>query len=158
MTIRNLSKMALVAAIYFVLTVVLADLSFREIQFRVSEALLILIFIDKRYALAILLGTFLANLSSPLGLIDWVVGTFATLLTCVLLYYCKKYKLLSLHWAPIINGIIVGLELNIIFGLPLWLTMAQVFIGEWVVVCVLGYILWMVISKRSELLKILELD
>lgn len=158
MSLRNLVKLALVAAVYYVLTVVLADLSFREIQFRVSEALLILIFVDKRYALAILLGTFLANLSSPLGVIDWVIGTFATLLTCVLIYLCQRYKLLALHWAPLINGVIVGLELTIIFGLPLWLTMFQVFIGEWVVVCVLGYILWMVISKRSELLKILELN
>ena len=158
MTLKNLIKLGLVAAVYYVLTVALADLSYRDIQFRVSEALLILVFVDKRYTIAILLGTFLANLYSPLGIIDWVVGTFASLLTCVLIYYCQKFKLLSLHWAPIINGIIVGLELNIVYQLPLWLTMAQVFIGEWVVVCILGYALWSVISRRSELLKILELD
>lgn len=158
MNLRNLVKLALVAAVYYVVTIMLADFSFMEVQFRISEVLLILIFVDKRYTIAILLGTFLANLSSPLGVIDWVVGTFATLLTCVLMYLCQRYKLLALHWAPVVNGVIVGLELTLIYQLPLWLTMFQVFIGEWVVVCVLGYILWLVISKRSELLKILELD
>jgi uncharacterized membrane protein len=55
----------MVAAIYVVLTVGIAPLSFGPIQFRVSEVLKVLVLFDPFLCLGIGLGTFVANLASP---------------------------------------------------------------------------------------------
>ena len=46
-TIKDLIKQALIAAIYLVLVIIFWEFSFKEIQFRIAEILLILIFLIK---------------------------------------------------------------------------------------------------------------
>jgi uncharacterized membrane protein len=57
--------MAIVAALYVVLTLGIAPLSFGPVQFRVSEVLKVLVLFDPFLAFGIGLGTLLANLASP---------------------------------------------------------------------------------------------
>ena len=65
MTTRRVVLIAMVAALYVVLTIGIAPLSFGPVQFRVSEALKVLVLFDPFLALGIGIGTFLANLASP---------------------------------------------------------------------------------------------
>lgn len=65
MTTRRVVLIAIVAALYTVLTVGIAPLSFGPIQFRVSEVLKVLVLFDPFLCLGIGLGTFIANLASP---------------------------------------------------------------------------------------------
>lgn len=65
MTTRRVVLVAMVGALYVVLTVSIAPLSFGPIQFRVSEVLKVLVLFDPFLALGIGIGTLLANLASP---------------------------------------------------------------------------------------------
>ncbi|MDY0115275.1 MAG: QueT transporter family protein, partial [Acholeplasmatales bacterium] len=55
-TIKDLIKQALIAAIYLVLVIIFWEFSFKEIQFRIAEILLILIFFDKKSIIGLTLG------------------------------------------------------------------------------------------------------
>jgi len=132
--IRQLSLMGIIAALYVVLCLALAPISYVGIQFRVSEILLVLPFYNKKYCVSLILGTFIANIFSPMPL-DMLFGTFATVLVCLIIILVKN-KIIIAPAAAVINGIIVGIELNYAFGEPLLLSMATVAIGEFVVVLI----------------------
>lgn len=157
MKTNQLSINALVAAIYVVLTVVLfPNLSYGMIQFRVAEILLILILFNRKYVLGIVLGTFIANLFSPLGIIDWVVGTGATIVSLYLMDRFKNKTMLSLIMPAIVNGLIVGVQLNLIFDLPLLASIGSVFVGEFVVVSIAGGILYGLLKQNSFFIRLIS--
>ena len=67
----------------------------------------------------------------------------------------KKYALLvSSIWPTVINAIIIGIMLNIFFGLPLMLSMAQVGFGQFVVITIIGVPLYK--SLEGKYFKILK--
>lgn len=65
MNTRRVVQIAIMAALYAVLTVGIAPLSFGPIQFRVSEMLKVLVLFDPFLCLGVGIGTFVANLASP---------------------------------------------------------------------------------------------
>lgn len=148
--IRFLIQTALVAALYAGLTVGLAPISYMAVQFRLSEVLTLLAFVNPAFAPGLVLGTFIANLFSPLGLVDVVFGTLATLLSVWFMTRSKTLWRASL-WPTLFNGIIVGLELHFVFALPLLLTMAQVAVGEFVVVTLAGVPLFRQVLRHAPL-------
>ena len=75
---KFLVSTALIAAVYVVMTLAIAPLSFSMIQVRVSEVLMLMAFIDKKYAPGLVLGCFIANCFSPFGLMDIAFGTTCT--------------------------------------------------------------------------------
>ncbi|MGO4937831.1 QueT transporter family protein [Fundicoccus sp. Sow4_H7] len=74
----GLVKAALVAALYVVLTIMVAPIAYGALQMRVSEILNYLGLYNRRYIYAVTLGVFIANLFSSAGAIDMVIGTSAT--------------------------------------------------------------------------------
>ncbi|MCY9805941.1 QueT transporter family protein [Lentilactobacillus senioris] len=82
-SLLDLTKAAVVAALYIVITMVFAAFSFGPIQLRFSEGLNNLAAFNKRYVLAVTLGCFVSNMMSSLGPIDLVVGTAETLIALV---------------------------------------------------------------------------
>lgn len=159
--IKKLVKTALVAAIYATLTLVLGAISYGPIQFRVAEIMVLLPFIKKDYIWGLTIGCFLANIIGPYGVPDIIFGTTATFLSVYAVYMTskimdgKKYALLvSSIWPTVINAIIIGIMLNIFFGLPLMLSMAQVGFGQFVVITIIGVPLYK--SLEGKYFKILK--
>lgn len=134
---RSLAKISIVAAIYVILTVALPFLSYGQIQFRISEMLTILAFFNPIYIWSLTIGTFIANMWSTIGMLDMIIGTIATLLAVYPMSKVKNIWIASLFPA-ISNGLIIGLQLNILIGLPLIPSIAYVALGEFVVVTILG--------------------
>lgn len=95
-----LIRSSLIAALYFVLTTVLAPISFGVVQVRISEALVVLPYSFPEAILGVTLGCFLANLFSPFGPIDWVFGTFLTFAAAIITYFVGRRKLKK-YFAPI---------------------------------------------------------
>jgi uncharacterized membrane protein len=157
MSTKNLAKVAIVAALYVVLTVGLAPLSYGNIQFRVSEVLTLFAFINPMYIPGLVIGCIISNLFSPLGIIDVVVGSFATFISLYCMTKTKNIFVASL-FPVIFNGIFVGLELYYLFSLPLLLTMAQVAIGEFVVVSLCGVAMFKVMMSNTALMNTLEIN
>ena len=155
--IVRITKIGIVAALYFVLTVVIYPLSFGDIQIRFSEILLILCFFDKRYSYSLIIGCFCANLFSPMMLLDIVFGTIQTALACLLISYLRPL-IVSLILC-VGSMVIIGLELAVTMDMNLlWLYSLQVMIGEAIVLLVLAYPLSFLIKKSKVLLDIIDLE
>lgn len=142
---KLLTRTALIAAIYAVMTIAIAPLSYGAIQFRISEILVLFAFIDDDYIPGLILGCVLANLYSPLGMMDVIFGSMATAIAVMGISLIKKVlgqNLKSLFVASlspvIINGIIIGMLLKIVYNVPFMLGALQVAVGEFVVVSIAG--------------------
>ena len=167
--VRFLALGAVIAAMYAVLTMVAAtlNLAYGAVQFRFSEALTVLPVFTPAAIPGLALGCFIANLGSPLGIVDWVFGTGATLLAAVGTWLVKDIKVKGLPvLAPlppvIANVVIVGLELACLsasgsFGFAnfTWAAFGasalSVGIGEFVVCYVLGLPLMIALSRMKGL-------
>ena len=109
-SIRNLAYGAMIAALYALTTVLLAPISYGDTQFRVSEALTLLPMLTPAAIPGLTIGCLIANLLSPYGVLDIVVGSAATLLAALLTARCKKMWLAPLP--PVLaNTVLIGLVL-----------------------------------------------
>lgn len=163
--VRKIVICGVVAAIYVVLTVALSGISYGGVQFRVAEALMLLCLFRKEYCVALSVGCFVSNMFSPMP-VDMLIGTSATVVAVIPMYFVGKIydknplaALVTASLFPVIsNGIIVGLELNYFFDLPLLLSMAQVAAGEIVCVTILGTILFEIIGKNKQFMRIIRFE
>lgn len=151
----NIAVTAVVTSIYAVLTLSLGFISYGPIQFRIAEIMMLLAFLDKGYIVGLTLGCFLANVIGPYGVPDIVFGTLATFISASLVYITrtlggqnKSTLIIASIWPTVINAIVVGLMLNIFFGLPLVLSMIQVGFGEFVVVTLVGVPFFCFLMKK----------
>jgi len=142
MKTRKLCACAIVAALYAAITIVTAPFSYGLIQFRLSEALVVLCAFEPFLAAGITLGCFLANLFSTVTALDLVVGTLATGLACLWTMRCRKSWLIPLP-NVLVNAVLVGAMLafvlfpdNLLMGFVL--AFLQVGFGELVVMYGLG--------------------
>lgn len=167
--VRFLALSAVIAALYAVLTMVAAslNLAYGAVQFRFSEALTVLPVFTPAAIPGLALGCFIANLGSPLGIVDWVFGTGATLLAAAGTWLVKDIKIKGLPLlAPlppvIANVVVVGFELACLssagsFGLGnfTWAAFGasalSVGIGEFVVCYVLGLPLLVALRRVKAL-------
>ena len=114
---RRIAVSALIAAIYAVITVTLAPLSYGAVQFRVSEALTVLPFLIPSSVWGLTVGCVLANLYTG-SVLDIVFGSLATLLAgLVTAYFGKKgntvkNRLLGCLPPVLFNAVIVGAVLT----------------------------------------------
>ncbi len=155
LTLKRMAINALVAAIYVNLTLVTSAFAYRDIQFRVAEILVLLIFFRKDYIFGVSIGCFLANLLGPLGIVDAVFGTLATVISGLLIAYSKRLFVASLY-PVIINGLVVGAELYFLEGLPFWLTSATVAFGELIVVSLFGFLIFSKLRQQEYFLNLID--
>lgn len=160
-----ITRTALIAAAYAALTYAFAWMSYEQIQFRISEVLVLFAFIEPRYGLGLVLGCILANLASPLGVIDIVVGSFATLLAIMfivlvrkLLGYNKKALIIASLGPVISNALLVGLELTYLFNTPFLWNAFYVAVGEFTVVTLIGTVVVNSIMKNNVLIDRLSIN
>ncbi|MBQ0138926.1 MAG: QueT transporter family protein [Kurthia sp.] len=134
--VHETAKVAIVAALYVVVTVVLAVFSFGVVQLRLSEMFNYLMLFHKRYIVGITLGVVVANLFSPMWWIDVPVGGIATFIVLIICRMVTK-KMKNLIWKMVITGVLftasmftVATQLMIIYDLPFWPTYGTVALGE----------------------------
>lgn len=163
--VQFITRTALIGASYAALTYVFAWMSYDQVQFRISEVLVLFAFIEPRYGLGLIIGCVLANLASPLGVIDIVVGSFATLLAIMfivqvrkLLGYNKRALVIASFGPVISNALLVGIELSYLFGTPFLVNAFYVGIGEFVVVTLLGTVVVNSIMKNHALIERLSFN
>lgn len=156
---KKIAVTALIAAVYAVLTISLGFMSYSNIQFRVAEIMILLAFIDKDYIPGLTLGCFLANILGVYGIPDTIFGTLATFISACLVYQTGKQLgkstmslIISSLWPAVVNALIIGWMLNKFVGLPLILSMAQVGIGEFVVITIAGIPLFKAVEGKYGIL------
>ncbi|KXT76497.1 Substrate-specific component QueT of putative queuosine-regulated ECF transporter [Streptococcus sp. DD10] len=144
LTARDMAQIALVAAIYVVLTITppLNAISYNAYQFRISEMMNFMAFYNKKYIIGVTIGCMIANFFS-FGLLDVVVGGGSTLVFLTLgVYLFGKYKNEFLFNGLIrkdhfyfailfsISMITIAAELAVVAGAPFLLTWFTTGIGE----------------------------
>lgn len=155
---RNLVFTAVIAAIYAAVTMTLYFTSYTGIQFRIAEALTILPFFSSYSVLGLFIGCIIANILSPIGIPDIILGSLATLIAAVITYYIGRSSLKHKEYlapmpAVIVNAVIVGLMLYFVYHLPLVLAIIQVGFGELVCCYVLGLPLLLFINRNKNIKK-----
>lgn len=155
-SVKQITVAGITAAAYFVVTMLIAPLAFGDVQFRISEVLNLLAFVNPVYAVGVTLGCFISNLTmSPYGLIDIFFGTLHTGLSVLMISKTKSLFLATL-W-PTALSLIIAAEIAFMAELPFFLTAASVMAGEFAVVTVIGYPLFaFVILKNKALLACLK--
>jgi len=153
--IRN----AIIAALYAVLTIGLAPFSYGPIQIRISEFMTLLAYTNRKFIPGLVVGCILANIGSPYGPLDIVVGTFATFLALYAMRFCTTFFMASLM--PVLfNGVIVGLELMYLAALPKGISLvAAIFyigLGEFLSVSVFGVFLAKMVLSNETIRKYIE--
>lgn len=153
---KKLVRTALVAAIYATLTLILAPISYGAVQFRVSEMLMLLAFINPLYITGLTIGCLIANILGGLGLLDIIFGTLATFLSALAMYKTAKIiknkniaLVVASLWPTIFNGLIVGWVVSVSASLPLFITMLQVGFGEIVVITIVGVPVFKLLEKTK---------
>jgi uncharacterized membrane protein len=148
MTTKNITIVAMIAAIYVLLTYIFAPLSFNYIQFRVSEVLTVLPFFTPLAIPGLFIGTLLANLFSPAGIHDVIFGSLATLIAAYLTSLTKNKYLAPLP-PVIVNAVIVGTLLGVVGGLPVSIPWLMVYVGLGQIgVCYILGIPFMILLER----------
>lgn len=148
--VRIIAMNAMIACVYAVMTIAIAPIAYGGIQMRISEIIVFLSFYNKKYIPGLVIGCFLANLASPMGMWDVCFGTCATLIACIFMYYLNNLYLAALIGA-IVNGIIVGMELYFALELPFMINAFYVFIGE-LIVLIVGAFIFQIIQKNNKLM------
>ncbi len=148
MKLKKITFGAVIAAVYAVLTLVLAPISMGAVQCRISEAMTILPLITPVAIPGLFVGCLLANIF--LGSVyDMVFGSLATLLAAILTYRFRKNKWLALSFPVLINAVVVGGYIGLFLdaGMPVWVCMVTVGLGQAVACYGLGLPLYNIVKK-----------
>ena len=92
MNTKKMIRVAMIAAIYTAVSLVLAPISYGNIQVRIAEALTMLPLIYQPAIAGVTLGCFLTNMLgailgfNPTGILDSIIGTTATFLASYYTY------------------------------------------------------------------------
>ncbi len=154
--VRTITRNAVVAAIYVVLTIVSPGTSFGAVQIRIAEALMLLCFYRRDYIWGLTLGCFIANLFSPMFPWDCIFGTTATFLACLCICYLDfKNMFIAALYPVVFNAFIVAGELKVILGEGFWFSVGFVALGEFFAVCIIGCVLFSLIRHNDAAMKAL---
>ncbi len=115
---RFLARSALIAALYALLVLAFAPMSFGPVQFRVAEAMTLLPWLFPEAIPGLFVGCLVSNLFGGLGIVDMVFGSLATLLAAWL-----TRRMPNLLWAAVppvlVNALVVGTYLSVLLDVPL---------------------------------------
>ena len=145
---------AMIAAIYVVLTMVFAPIAFGPIQFRISEALVILPYFTPAAVPGVFVGCLLSNILGGCVVLDVVFGSLATLIGAVCSWLLRKHKLLVCVPPIVSNTLIIPRVLRYGYGaqdLIPWM-MLTVGIGEVLAIGGLGNILLFALEKYKHVM------
>lgn len=118
---RLITISAAIAALYIVLTVSLAPLSYGVLQFRVSEMLKPLALFHPAFAIAFGVGNGIANIFSPFGWYDWFLMALVDSGAALLCWILRRWPWFAVTvQALVIAAGVAIFPLGMGVGLPFW--------------------------------------
>jgi len=158
---KRIAIVAMIAAVYVVATIGLAPISFGAVQFRISEALTLLVFFNPIFVPGLTLGVLIANFASPYGLMDMLLGTFASFIAFVLIRVTRNTinnLFVASLFPTITNGLIIPF---VILGQEFtfasyWVVAALVAFGQFVVLTASYVVFRMLMKTNRPLISMLE--
>ena len=150
---RQIALNGVVAGLYAAITILTASFAYGDIQFRIADAMCLLVVLEPSLTVGLTLGCVIANIFSTVSVLDIVVGSLLTA-------RMKKTWLLPLP-TILANAVLVGAMLAFVltpeaFWQGFALKGAQVAAGEIAVLYVLGVPLYLFMKKENVIGKILK--
>lgn len=176
---RRLTRLALVASLYVVLTYLAnilgpgMNLGYGPVQVRISEGLAMLALYDPFMPLALYTGCLLANVLGGMGLPDIIFGPLLTLAAGYATWYTRRIPVVPFLPPVLFNALGVSAYLYLILGIdfgfkavdgegvlneilnwvavhPYWAMVLSIGVGQFIAVVVFGN-LFMRVWRRAEL-------
>lgn len=146
---KSLARGAMIAALYAAITLVLAPISYGEIQVRLAEAMTLLPVLLPEAVPALAVGCLLANILGGCTILDIVFGTLATLLAAICTRRLRHHIRAASAMPVLFNGLIVGAVVHFGYApaMPLPLCMLFVAIGEAISCMLLGPMLLRMLKR-----------
>jgi uncharacterized membrane protein len=155
---RDLALTAVFAALYAVLVLALASISFQLVQVRVADALIPLsMLFGWPVALGVTVGGAIANFASPMpsALTDITFGSIANLIASLLAWRIGRWKTMAKSASEFLGclaatlavTIIVGTYLAILTEMELWVWWLGIGVGSLVSINILGYTLVQIMRR-----------
>ena len=148
--LKRIVLSAVIAGLYVALTFLTYPVSYGDlgIELRISEILVLLCFFNADFIASLAIGCFIANFFGPMGIIDAIFGSFATILSCICISKSKNIFVASIF--PIVfNGLIVVVELCFMFEIPIVYAILGVAIGEIISVTCIGCPVMLLLKKNK---------
>jgi len=171
-SIRNLTRCSVMAALYAAVSIALAPISFGAVQMRAAEALTILPVFTPYGIYSVTLGCLITNAygvaagANILGAADILLGTAATYAAAVITRRLGSFRIKGLPvlatLPPIVtNAVVVGAELtfaetNSIIHPILWINMTQIAVGQLLSCSALGLILFWALTRTGLAARLFE--
>lgn len=150
-----MTQAAMIAAVYVVLTIIFAPISFGQVQLRIAEALTILPVFTPAAIPGLFIGCMIGNILGGAVLPDIIFGSLATLIGAYFTWKLRNHKPYIAVLPPILsNTLIVPFVLKYAYGifLPIPLMMISVGLGEIMGCGVLGVVLYYALHKYSHII------
>jgi len=158
---RDLALTAVIAALYAVLVLALAGISFQLVQVRVADALIPLsMLLGWPVVLGVTFGGAIANVASPMPsvLTDITFGSLANFIASLLAWRIGGWKttktmidsaneFFGCLAATVVVTLIVGTYLAILTEMEMWVWWLGIGVGSLVSINILGYTLIQVMKK-----------
>lgn len=158
---KSIAMNAIIAAMYAALTYAFFFCSYGPLQVRISEFMVLLAFFNPNYIYGLTIGCIVSNIYSPAfsafcSPLDIAIGTLATLIAALLISFSRHLFVASIFPA-LSNGFLLAFEFTFLTNgeeIPtpaiFWTNFGWVCLGEVIAVCVLGYIIFMLLSKTRK--------
>lgn len=158
---KSIARNAIVAALYTALTYAFFFCSYGQVQVRVSEFMILLVFFNPNYIYGLTIGCILSNIYAPAMSafctpLDIVMGTAATIIALILISL-SRHLLLATIFPALSNGFLLAWEFTFLANtegtgnaILFWTNFGFVALGEVIAVSVLGYTLFRILTKKSK--------
>lgn len=149
---KYLTVSALIGAIYAVLTILLAPISYGPMQVRIAEAMTVLPFFFPQAIPGLYVGCLVANIWGGFGPIDIFGGSALTLVAALATYWLRRFNKLWLAPLPpvLLNAFGVGYYLHILTDMPVWVSIGWVGLGEAIACFIIGLPLLYALKRRLK--------
>ena len=146
---NTLTRGAIIAALYAAITLLLAPISYGEVQIRIAESLTLLPILLPEAIPALTIGCLLANVLGGCTIFDIVFGTLATLLAAICTRRLRGHQLLASVMPVLFNGVIVGAVVHYAYAPVIALPLCMLFValGEAVACMLLGPIVLRAVTR-----------
>lgn len=158
-----ISLTAVFASLYAAGVILLAPISYGEIQVRVIDCLIPLsAVLGLPVVFGVTLGNIVANIFGGLGVVDIVGGTIANFIASLTVLYINREKTVlensktmfavtyaSTLLATVIITLIVGSYLAVIFSVPITVMMLSIFLGSFISITILGGTIIILLRKAE---------
>lgn len=148
-SLRFLTEAAVISAVYALLTLLFAPISYGLFQVRISEALTVLPAYTPAAIPGLFAGCLIANIIGGNGLLDIIFGSLASLAAAFLSYKMPKRYLVPLP-PVVVNALILGCVFSYILNVSFPVAMGWIALGQVVSCYGLGYLLMLQLDKYKD--------